>query len=108
MEELKRKFIDWKRTGKNLRLLRNDNIELRRKICRALKYENGNCGGDCQNCVYEMDNSISRAELAAVFNVTESVVFNWESGRTAVSLDDLLFYSQIADVDLIDIVEFCK
>lgn len=106
MTSIKRKFIDWKKTGKNLRLLRNDNIDLRRYVCRQLKYEENNCSGNCAECIFDMDNSISRAELAEVFNVSESVVFNWETGRTPVSIDDLMFYTQIAGVELFDILVF--
>ncbi len=106
MDRIERKFIDWKKTGTNLRLLRNDNIDLRRYICRELKFDENNCSGDCASCKYDMDASISRNELAEVFNVSESVVFNWESGRTPVSLDDLVFYTQVAKVDLFDILVF--
>ena len=45
-----------------------------------LKFDRGNCSGDCKNCEYEMDPSISRNELAEVFTTTESVIFNWEIG----------------------------
>lgn len=108
MERIDRKYVDWRKTGKNLRLLRNDNIELRRYVCGQLKSGTENCSGDCASCKYDMDNSISRGELAEVFNVSESVVFNWESGRTPVSLDDLVFYTEIANVDLFDILVFSQ
>ncbi len=51
-----------------------------------------------------MDNHISRNELAEVFGVSESVIFNWENGRTAVSLEDMLFYAQISQKELSDII----
>lgn len=101
-----RKSIDWKKTGRRLLLLRNDNITLRRYVCRANRYGRGNCSGVCDTCKYDMDVSISRSELAKVFNVTESVVFNWENGITPVSLEDMLFYCEIADVALQDIIVF--
>ena len=101
-----RKYIDWQKTGKNLQLLRNDNINLRRHVCSTLNYHKGECSGECPSCKYEMDNNISRTELAKVFNVSESVIFNWENGKTPVSLEDMLFYCQIADVELPEIIVY--
>ncbi|MGN0805934.1 MAG: helix-turn-helix domain-containing protein [Candidatus Coproplasma sp.] len=53
-----------------------------------------------------MDNHISRKELADVFGVSESVIFNWESGRTVVDYENLLFYSQLSKTDLAEIIVF--
>ncbi len=53
-----------------------------------------------------MDTSISRPELAAMFHVSESVIFNWENGKTPVSLENMLFYCQLADVKLKEILVF--
>lgn len=39
MKTINRKFIDWNKTGRNLQLLRVDNIELRRSVCNALKHD---------------------------------------------------------------------
>lgn len=103
---MERKQIDWKKTGKNLQLLRNDNLTLRRNVCSTLRRDEGNCSGECETCRYDMDSSISRPELAAVFHVSESVIFNWETGKTPVSLEDMLFYCQIADVELNEILVF--
>ena len=69
MKRINRKFVDWKKTGRTLQLLREDNVELRRAVCGALKHDKGDCTGDCENCVYEMDNHISRKELSEVFGV---------------------------------------
>lgn len=101
-----RKFINWEKTGKKLQLLREDNIELRRFVCRALKHDFAECSADCGDCVYEMDSHISRKELAEVFGVSESVVFNWERGKTPVSLEDILFYAQISEQDLNNLLVF--
>ena len=106
-----RRYIDWKKTGYNLQLLRNDNIDLRRYVCNAINEskpdkEKRLCSGDCESCKFEMDRSISRVELAQVFNVSESVIFNWEIGKTPVSLEDMLFYCAIAKVALDDIIFF--
>lgn len=105
--EIQRKYVDWHKTAVNLKLLRQDNINLRRYVCRELKVRNAEClGENCKECKYEMDPSISRAELAQVFNVSESVVFNWENEKTIPTLDDLVFYSQICKLDLFEIVVF--
>lgn len=104
--ELKRRYIDWEMTSRNLELLRNDNLELRRRVCRALNYDERNCSGNCGACRYDMDTNISRAELAQVFNVTANVIFNWERGITHIEIDDLLFYCQLAGVTLEDIIVF--
>lgn len=106
MKPTERKFIDWKKTGKNLQLLREDNIELRRCVCGALKHDSGECSGMCASCKYEMDSHISRKELSEIFGVTENVIFNWENGRTAVSLEDMLFYAQISKKELREIIVF--
>lgn len=39
MKPIHRQFIDWKKTGRILQLLREDNIELRRAVCNALKHD---------------------------------------------------------------------
>ena len=106
MLNIERKYIDWKKTGKNLQLLRNDNINLRRNVCSALNSHKGDCSGDCDSCRFEMDNFISRPELAQVFNVSESVIFNWENGKTPVSIEDMLFYCRLAGVEMRDILVF--
>lgn len=105
---IRRKVIDWVRTGKNLELLRNDNIELRRSVCGALRQARGECSGDCAKCKYEMDNNISRKELSEVFGVSDSVIYNWENGKTVVAYDDLLFYAQLAKIDINEIVVFME
>lgn len=107
-----RKFIDWEATGNKLFRLRSDNAELRRFVCGALQRDTDKCKNarrDCETCTDKyMDNNISRAELAQVFGVTESVINNWEKGRTPVGLEDLLFYCQIANVTADDILVFQK
>lgn len=104
MKPIRRQFIDWKKTGRNLQLLREDNIDLRRAVCGALKHDKGDCAGACETCRFEMDNHISRKELADVFGVSESVIFNWENGRTAVDYENLLFYAQLSNASTEDIV----
>lgn len=110
--EVVRRVIDWEATGNKLYRLRNDNPELRRFVCSALKKNSEKCAnitGDCDSCTDKfMDKSISRNELAEVFYKSESVINNWESGRTEVGVEDLLFYCQIAKVALEDILVFKK
>lgn len=108
MIELKRKYIDWANPAKNLKLLRRDNINLRRYVCSQLNYDKGECSGECETCRFDMDESISQLELAKVFNVSESMIVNWENNKSRPQLDDLLFYSQICGLDLYDVVVFCE
>ncbi len=112
MEVICRKNINWKKTAKMLRLLRNDNLRLRRYVCmihtmNKLTERDCDCS-NCEECLFELDNSISQNELAYVFNVTESVIANWENGRSIPSLEDLMFYCQICGKTLDDIIVFEK
>lgn len=106
MQPIQRKFVDWKKTGRNLQLLREDNLELRRAVCGALNRGKSDCSGACEECIFEMDNHISRKELSEVFGVSESVIFNWETGRTTIDYENLLFYAQLSKLDLNEIVIF--
>lgn len=111
MERIERKIIDWEKTSKNLKLLRADNINLRRHVCRELNMRKkvyGCDGAACDTCKYEMDNSISQAELAKVFHVNESRIVNWENNKSKPTLEDLIFYSQLCGIELFDIVVFQK
>jgi DNA-binding XRE family transcriptional regulator len=104
---MERKTIDWKKTGRNLKLLRQDNLLLRRYVCRTLRMKHGECDGeDCIRCRFEMDPNISQAELAEVFHVSESMLLNWENARSKPSLEDLLFYADICGLTLFDVVVF--
>ncbi len=104
----KRKYIDWSKTAKNLKLLRQDNINLRRYVCSQLYYGKRDCVEDCAECKFGMDHSISQAELAKVFNVSESMVVNWENNKSRPQLEDLIFYSQICEVDLYEVIVFAN
>ena len=105
MKAIERKFVDHVKTGRSLQMLREDNIELRRRVCEALRRESNGCDQPCAECSkFEMDNHISRPELATVFGVSENVIFNWEIGRTPISYEDLLFYSQLSGLPVEQIV----
>lgn len=105
MQKINRIVIDWPNTAKNLKLLRQDNLNLRRYVCGSLYFGERNCAKDCEECkTYNMDHSISQAELARVFNVSESSIVNWESERSKPSIEDILFYSQICKIDLLDVL----
>ena len=106
MQILAKPTVDWVKTGINLQLIRNDNLKLRRYVCFSIKHQSGSCDGECDSCLYEMDKSISRLELASVFNVSESVIYNWEKGKTPPSVEDLTFYCMMAGVSLEDILVF--
>lgn len=101
-----RKYIDWGKTAKNLKILRLHNLNLRRYVCRSLKYQNANCDGMCENCSLDMDPSISQKELAEVFNVSEAVIVNWENQKSKPSIEDLIFYSEICGLDLYNVIVF--
>ena len=77
-------------------------------MCSRLNYDKGECSGECETCRFDMDESISQLELAKVFNVSESMIVNWENNKSRPQLDDLLFYSQICGLDLYDVVVFCE
>lgn len=106
MEAIKRKFINWTKTAKNLKLLRQDNLNLRRYVCGQLYFGKRDCAESCEVCTFDMDHSISQSELAQVFNVSESMVANWENNKSLPHLDDLIFYSQVCGIDLYDVVVF--
>ena len=101
-----RNYVDWQKTAQNLKLLRNDNINLRKYSCHTLYYDKANCSGDCHSCKFDMDTSISQTELAEVFGVSPSVIANWETGRTTPSLEDLIFYSKICEIALSSVIVF--
>lgn len=108
---ISRKFIDWEATGYKLFQLRNENIALRRYVCSKLKKDTDKCKnekvGDCESCaVVYMDRNISRPELAVVFGVSETSINNWETARSHIDVENLLFYCQIAQVELEDILVF--
>lgn len=105
---MQKNYIDWNKTAQNLKLLRNDNIDLRRYVCHALKYKEANCSGECDTCKFDMDASISQNELAEVFGVSPGVIANWETGRTSPTLEDLIFYAEISKLGLSQVIVFKK
>lgn len=106
MAKIKKIYIDWTKTAVNLKLLRRDNLNLRRYVCSQLYYGERDCVPECENCKFGMDHSISQSELAKVFNVTESMVVNWENAKSRPQLEDLLYYCKICGVELNDVVVF--
>lgn len=108
MTEKTRKYVDWGKTAINLKLLRNDNMNLRRFVCRQLRYDKHNCDGNCDGCRFDMDHSISQSELAKAFGVSQSMVVNWENGKSKPSIEDLLFYCEVCETDLDGILVYIK
>ena len=108
VKSIQRKYIDWVKTAKNLKLLRQDNINLRRYVCGQLYYGKRDCAINCEVCTIDMDHSISQNELAQVFNVSESMVANWENNKSCPHIDDLIFYSQVCGIDLFDVIVFVE
>ena len=107
MQRIERKIIDWAKTGEKLAFLRGNDLSLRRYACWVCHGEEWECDKQCDTCqeipAYRrslgergLDPSTSCAELAKVFDETESVIRNWETGRTPVPLDALRLYAQIS------------
>ncbi|MBO4963023.1 MAG: helix-turn-helix transcriptional regulator [Clostridia bacterium] len=101
-----RKYIDWIKTGKKLEALRKRNETFIKKVCFLTKGKQGDCNLDCKNCIEDMDNYISRVELAMVFGVTEHVVNNWEKGDTPLPVDELLYYAELSEKSIEDILVY--
>ena len=109
MERIERKVIDWDKTSKNLKLLRNDNINLRKYVCSELNKKKSidACeGADCATCRFDMDMKISQSELAQVFHLNENRIVNWENNKSKPTIEDLIFYSQICGIDLYEVIVF--
>ena len=106
MKLMSRPRIDWKKTGIRLKNLRDRSQALRRYACFVNHYRDGNCTGSCTACEFDIDANISRAELAVVFQTTENVIANWESGKTPPSPEDLLYYCKLCDVELEELLVF--
>lgn len=106
MQKIERRRIDWSRTGIRLKALRDHNPTLQRYACFHNHRSEANCSGDCETCEFDIDRNVSRAELARVFSTTESVIANWESGRTSPELEDLLYYAALCGITLEDILVF--
>lgn len=114
MKEYERRIINWEMTGKNLEYLRRHNINLIKKVCeycRTQENSSNPCeGGEkCKSCTFNMDNHISRSELArAVAGWTENQIANWEDARSVISLEDLLMYCHLCEMELEDIIIYCE
>lgn len=107
MEEIKRIYIDWEKTAKNLRLLRESNSNLKKYVCYMTKIvnsKNAQCSGDCENCKFDIDHHISQKELASVFNVSASSVINWENGKSKPPIEEIFFYAKICNLGLKDVL----
>ncbi|MCX4384166.1 MAG: helix-turn-helix transcriptional regulator [Clostridia bacterium] len=108
MKPIKTPYIDWNATADNLKLLRCDNIPLRRHVCNALGTSRGNCGGDCDKCTFDMDMHVSQKELARVMGVTEHMIINWESGRSKPRLEYLLMYAMLCETDFTNVIVLAR
>lgn len=107
MKQIKYRAIDWKATGRNLQNLRLNNFNLRRYVCWQLKSGKSNCDGNCDSCNIDMDTHISQSELARVFYLdSESRIVNWEKGRARPTISDLLYYADICELPLEEVIVF--
>ena len=92
---IKRRSIDWKKTGEKLKDIRLTNDALKSFVCHAHNKNTPQCDDDCFNCCFGMCYFISRRELGEAFGVSDSVVLNWEHGRSAMFYEDLELYARI-------------
>ena len=53
-----------------------------------------------------MEKGLSQRDMAKICNISQATYNNWENGKTPVGVEDLLFYCQIADVPLENILIF--
>lgn len=112
MEQFKRKAINWIKTGKKLEHLRRHDVKLIKKVCAYCRSKDDSknyCEGGkkCETCTFEMDNHISRSELArSVAGWSDSQVTNWEDARSIISIEDLFVYCQLCEISLEDILVF--
>ena len=112
MEPFCGKTIDWIKTGRNLEYLRRHNVKLIKRVCAYCKSQEDSktyCegGAKCESCTFEMDNHISRNELAsAVVGWSESQIANWEDARSIISIEDLYVYCELCGITLEDIIVF--
>ena len=106
MQRIERRRIDWRRTGIRLKNLRDHHPALQRYACYINHLSDADCSGECETCEFDLDRNVSRAELSRVFATTESVIANWESGRTSPELEDLLYYAALCGIALEDILVF--
>lgn len=114
-KELERVEVDWKKTGKILSDLRRWDPNLRRYACEKLnarRHKNGEeaCDGTlCDKCQsYNMEAIVSQEELGHIFEVSKSVIVNWESGRTQPRIEDLLYYEKISKKELKELLVIIK
>ena len=104
MQKIERKRIDWKKTGIRLKNLRDHNPKLQRDTCWFHRERDGGCALACESCEFGMDRNVSRAELAAVLQTSESVIANWEGGRTVPEIEDILLIAEICEIAPEDIL----
>lgn len=103
---VERRCIDWETTGKALKNLRCNDLNMRRYVCRTLN-PNGCDNFVCEKCQeYDIDNHISQDELAEVMSVTKNMIVNWERGVSRPTIEDLMLYADICKMDLFDILVF--
>ena len=100
------KTIDWGKTLKHLKLLREGNVSLKKYCCKALHLKEANCSGECDTCKYDMDNHISQQELAEVMKVDKSRLINLENGKCILRIEELLFYCEACNLPIEEILVF--
>lgn len=102
------KRVNWRATGRKLEELRRANRFLRENVCyyNKSRIEKTTCKSECCDCATQIDNSISRRELGDLFGLSPTVIGNYETGRSFVPYEVLLFYCQLSGLKLEDIIVF--
>lgn len=99
--------VDWDATAKNLAYLRTSNDNLKRNVCRIL---NKDCAGSCLKCspINRINMRVEQKELGEVFFTGSTTIANWENGRSKPSIEQILYYKELCETELDQILIFTK
>ncbi len=96
--------IDWESVSLKLYELRVHNLNLRRYVCFYTR-NHGDCHSlNCLDCKKNMDRAISQSELGEALGWGLSSIQNWETGRSKPSIEVLIYYAQICQISLEEIL----
>lgn len=102
--EIKKRCVDWQKTAAKLRWLREHDLTFKRNVCDLLELNRDKCCADCANCNIYETRSISRQKLAEAFCVHADTIIMHEYSLLRVPMEDLLFYAQLAETIVENIV----
>lgn len=106
MEHIDFEVVDRRATGEKLQRLRKYDLNLHRYVCHELHSPTSTyCSGtDCDQCEANdfEEEDINQPDLARVMNVATSQIANWENGKSIPSLENLIFYCRICNIEKIE------